>query len=873
MTESYKPTLMQLEFSLAKKIAMTVGLMLALMVFVYSFGVPNPNMVLIAGLVFCSALFGFGGGIVAAVLMVGYTLFFFSTDHCFVRFTPENTQKVVVTLIGVAADMLLVCQLKRVEVQAFREVLRLTEKLHQENELLQSMSLTDALTGIRNRLALRQDYDSYLHRKASVMMMDLNDFKRINDTLGHSEGDRVLRETGQLLADAFGAQHCYRYGGDEFLVIVPDLPEQDFQKELDVVLHSPPIVTMNGQSITVGYAVGYVHAMVERPETLRNLISTADERMYQFKREKKQERAGRLHTQSLEKAVAALRAREYTVDELRTAMEGLSENYDLVRVVDPIECRVLNLQGDGSVKRDEHCYGVWHSEQRCINCSSAAACRTRRGQKKTELFENQTYDIQSNPVSLKLSDGTVYDAVVELIRIDKDNVSGDANDRAAENVGGRSDHYQALHDSLTGALNASAFYELSREMIGKNPEISWVMITGDIMHFRLVNTLFGVQRGNEVLIHTASSLRAIASQANGLCGRLGGDQFAVLIPASAYQEEALLNAAQTLAADFSSGVYTLSIHFGVYQIEDASIPVSVMCGRANSALYTIRENLARTVACFDDKLMQKTLQEQMIISTFDEALKRGEFEMHLQPLVKESGEVIGAEALARWRKSDGSMVMPGAFIEVLEHAGLIQKLDQTIWEQAVKRLSLWKGTELENLFISVNISAKDFYSIDVYEVLTQLVEEYDVDSRLLRLEITETALLVEPERSCAVISKLRDRGFPVEIDDFGKGHSSLGLLKDIHADVLKIDMSFLREIQAKERSRTILASIINMASTLGMEVITEGIETQEQLRILSHMGCTLFQGYYFSRPIPVEAFEAKFAQVQLNTALSHPISV
>jgi diguanylate cyclase (GGDEF)-like protein len=285
MTESYKPTLMQLEFSLAKKIAMTVGLMLALMVFVYSFGVPNPNMVLIAGLVFCSALFGFGGGIVAAVLMVGYTLFFFSTDHCFVRFTPENTQKVVVTLIGVAADMLLVCQLKRAEVQAFREVLRLTEKLHQENELLQSMSLTDALTGIRNRLALRQDYDSYLHRKASVMMMDLNDFKGINDTLGHSEGDRVLRETGQLLADAFGAQHCYRYGGDEFLIIAENETEETFTASCEEA-------SRQLEAAGIGFSGGYVYGVPESIPELRGMIMQADEMLYVAKESGKNQFVG-----------------------------------------------------------------------------------------------------------------------------------------------------------------------------------------------------------------------------------------------------------------------------------------------------------------------------------------------------------------------------------------------------------------------------------------------------------------------------------------------------------------------------------------------------------------------------------------------------
>lgn len=201
-------------------------------------------------------------------------------------------------------------------------------------------------------------------------------------------------------------------------------------------------------------------------------------------------------------------------------------------------------------------------------------------------------------------------------------------------------------------------------------------------------------------------------------------------------------------------------------------------------------------------------------------------------------------------------MLPGDFVETLEYAGLIQKLDLYIWEQAVRQLSLWRGTDKARLTISVNMSAKDFYSLDVYEALNGLCEKYGVDCGQLRLEITETALLVEPEKSDAVVSKLRARGFLVEIDDFGKGYSSLSLLKDIHADVLKIDMSFLREIRDRQRSRTILESVINMAGQLGMDVVTEGVETETQLAALTSMGCRHFQGFYFSRPVPVEAFEA-----------------
>ena len=849
MKKSRETTLMQLQVSLPTKILVTMGIMLVLIVFVYYCNVPNPNMILIAGLVFCSALFGFGGGLVAAVIMVCYTLFFFSTDHSFIHFTPENLQKVAVTLIGVNADMFFVCLLKKAELRAFGKVNDLTKQLHQENELLQQISLTDALTGIRNRMALRQDYDTYQGHEVAVMMIDLNDFKAINDQRGHEEGDRILKETGKLLAGRFGENYCYRYGGDEFLVIVPDITEAEFKKKLDAAMSARPVID---EADCVGFSVGYVHAMLDDPSRLRQLISNADERMYQTKRDK-----GRAPAAGHEKMSTRARASEYTVEELKQYLKDMSGKYDLARVVDPIECRILDFSADGKISMNESCYGIWSAEQKCINCSSAVACRTGCHQEKMERFKDELYFVQSNPVTLKLPDGQKYDAVVELVNVKKESRRA-VNNRAAENIGNRAVHYQAHHDSLTNVLNAEAFYELTREMIRKSPDMSWVMVTGNIMNFRLVNTLFGVLKGNEVLVRTASLLREISEDADGLCGRLGGDQFALLLPRSNYHEEKFLEIARILAETYNSGIYTFCMHFGVYRIDDPSIPVSVMCGRANSALRTIREDLTEVVAYFDDGIMKKLLFEQKVIGGFEEALKDGQFKMYLQPLVGEDGNVIGAEALARWHKPDGRIIMPGDFIETLEQAGLIHKLDRYIWELAVRQLSAWRNTDKSHLTISVNMSAKDFFSIDVYDVLTKLTEKYKVDNSMLRLEITETALLVEPDKSDAIVTRLRKDGFIVEIDDFGRGYSSLSLLKSIQADVLKIDRSFLCEMRDKKRSRIILETVINMATSLGMEVISEGVETEEQLHSLSAMGCSHFQGYYFSRPVPVDEFEAKY---------------
>ena len=861
MKRPERRTLMQMQVSLPKKIALTVGIMAALILFVYFCNIPNPNMILIAGLVLCSALFGFGGGIIASVIMLGYTLFFFSTDHSITQFTPENMQKVIVSLIGITADMLLVCYLKTAELQAFGEVKMLTKALHLENERLQEMSLTDALTGIQNRMALRFVYDSYQGHEVVVMMLDLNNFKHINDTSGHEEGDRILRETGQLLADAFGQKNCYRYGGDEFLVIVPDITEPEFREQLDAMLQRKAQIGSN--AVSTDFAIGYVHVKLQNSDMLRDAIAAADERMYQNKRDRKHPASPHSVGEQPIKPIQAMKPMkptEYTIAGMKAFLQEASGKYDLVRVVDPIECRILDLHEDGRVSMTESCYGIWNAEQKCINCSSAAACRTGCHQEKAEQFQDNVYFIQSDPVKLKLSDGSIFDAVVELVNVEKES-GQNANPREEENVGTRAAHYFASHDSLTNVLNADAFYEMSRDRIISSPHTSWVLMTGNIMNFRLINTLFGVIKGNEVLVKTASMLREISEDSSGLCGRLGGDQFALLIPQTSYREETLLHIAQTLEQEFESGIYTFCIHFGVYKIDDPSLPVSVMCGRANSALHMIREDLTHTVAYFDDAIMEKMLLEQKVLCSFDEALQSGQFKMYLQPLVDGKGSTFSAEALARWCKPDGTMIMPGDFIETLENAGRIQDLDMYIWEQAVQQLSRWKGTKREHLTISVNMSAKDFYSIDVYEVLTRLTAKYGVENCKLRLEITETALLVEPEKSDEVVSRLRKAGFIVEIDDFGKGFSSLSLLKNIQADVLKIDMFFLHEINDKARSRTILQSIIRMADALGMEVISEGVETKQQHDTLMQMGCSNFQGYFFSRPIPVEEFETRFDAV------------
>ena len=261
-----------------------VVLMLALILVVVRFNIPNPNMILVAGLVISAALFGYQGGLLSAALMLLYAMYYFSTDHDFITFTTVNFEELVVVFIGMTVVLLFVCELKRNSLRAFREVDALTQTLQEDNMLLKELSLSDALTGIRNRLALRHDFNSYIGRDVYVLMMDVDDFKNINDRYGHGEGDRVLRMTGKNLADQFGQGYCYRYGGDEFMIICPDVGETELRRRIKAVFELSPPLDKARPDIRAQYSVGYVAGRAADDHELRRLFSKADERMYIAKR-------------------------------------------------------------------------------------------------------------------------------------------------------------------------------------------------------------------------------------------------------------------------------------------------------------------------------------------------------------------------------------------------------------------------------------------------------------------------------------------------------------------------------------------------------------------------------------------------------------
>ncbi|MGN0166945.1 MAG: EAL domain-containing protein [Acetatifactor sp.] len=420
------------------------------------------------------------------------------------------------------------------------------------------------------------------------------------------------------------------------------------------------------------------------------------------------------------------------------------------------------------------------------------------------------------------------------------------------------ERYLANHDPLTGVYNRQFFFRKVEEQLQENPDEAYLLVCSDVRNFKLINDVFGSAAGDKLLIAIADVLRERTSSGE-IFGRLENDRFGLLMKKSEYREDVFLLGPQKIAHsmenDFS---YPIQICLGVYEIVNRSIPVSVMCDRAFMAIGTIKGKYGQNIAYYDDRLRECVLREQELTGELPGAIASGQFHIYLQPQISADGKIMGAEALVRWKHPVKGMINPGEFIGIFERNGLIAKLDRHVWELACRQLACWRDRGREELYISINISPKDFYFMDVYETLISLVRQYEIRPEKLKLEITETAVMANLESQLNLIAKLREAGFIVEMDDFGSGYSSLNMLKDIQVDVLKIDMAFLGKTNDKARAEKILKMIVELSRQLEIPVITEGVETAEQVDFLKEIGCDMFQGYFFAKPMEVSDFEEKY---------------
>ncbi|WP_051671274.1 EAL domain-containing protein [Oribacterium sp. P6A1] len=420
-------------------------------------------------------------------------------------------------------------------------------------------------------------------------------------------------------------------------------------------------------------------------------------------------------------------------------------------------------------------------------------------------------------------------------------------------------------------LNSFMYVERIRHVLCTNPDKRYLLVRSNVRDFKLLNQLFGFQKGNEIL-RCMKKLIIEHGRYFEVYDQLHVDQFVFLIEKEKFEVRLFRSIAEACSELIDSAAFRMHFQLGIYEITDPEMEVLSMCDRAKLAIKSIKIDEPFSVAWYNESIMEERLYSKKIISEFDSALKEERFLMYLQPQANTKGEIISAEALSRWLLEDGTVLSPSQFIKILEDSELIWKLDLYMWDKAAKLLSEWKDDpEKKNLSLSVNISPKDLYYLDIADNLIRLVEKYDIQPGKMNVEITECSFVNSPELYIDLISKLHKAGFSIEIDDFGSGYSSLTLLKNIHADVLKLDMGFLQDTEDLIRSEIIIDSVIEMAKRLDMQVISEGVETQEQAAFLRINGCDFFQGFYFSRPVPSDKFDTVLKAYNLERTNSKSV--
>jgi len=409
-------------------------------------------------------------------------------------------------------------------------------------------------------------------------------------------------------------------------------------------------------------------------------------------------------------------------------------------------------------------------------------------------------------------------------------------------------------DPVTSLYTETAFYRHAEELLREHGDLDFDIIALDIERFKMVNDAFGTETGNRLLSHVALCLLNIQTLGKSLFTRARADMFFALVPRAEGLYDRLDQNIGDLLENYPLPM-RLQVKVGVYAIENHEITVPRMCDRALLAVRSIKGIFGKRLAFYDDSMRVKMLLEQKIIDSMEEALRIGQFQIYIQPKVEiATARPIGAEVLVRWFHPEYGMIPPSEFIPVFEKNGFIYALDQFVWKKACELLNRLKQAGKWDIPLSVNVSRVDIYQPNLKEVLTALVSESGLAQKDLHLEITETAYGEDTKQLLAVVHQLKEQGFVIEMDDFGNGYSSLNTLSELPIDVLKLDLKFLELGRDVNRRRTIMQFVVNLAEALNLQVIAEGVETEEQVALLQEMDCRCAQGYFYGRPMPVEEF-------------------
>jgi diguanylate cyclase (GGDEF)-like protein len=436
----------------------------------------------------------------------------------------------------------------------------------------------------------------------------------------------------------------------------------------------------------------------------------------------------------------------------------------------------------------------------------------------------------------------------------------------------------AFYDPLTGLPNRRLLRDrLAQALAGSQRSRNYgALVFLDLNRFRVINDSAGHVIGDELLIQVGQRLQK-AVRAWDTVARIGADEFVLVlkefcadtVTVAATVEKGCKKIQDSLSEPYDlQGIeYTGSSSIGVTLFYGHNNSLEKLLSQADMALSRAKEAGPDSIRFYDAMMQEKVFERLRLDSDLRAAIRKNQFSVHYQVLVDELGGPVGAEALLRWNCPGRGMVPPAEFIPLAEEAGLIEQIGYWVLEDVLYRLARWKqlGGPLSQLKVAVNVSAKQFHLPSFYSTVMALLGKTGASPKNLKIEITESALAYDLELVEQTLLTFRRAGICISLDDFGTGYSSLGYLKRLSLDELKIDKGFVRDILTEPNDAAIAETILALASALRLSAVAEGVETKEQLARLVSMGCTRFQGYFFSRPLPLGEFEALINRLTVST--------
>jgi diguanylate cyclase (GGDEF)-like protein/PAS domain S-box-containing protein len=423
--------------------------------------------------------------------------------------------------------------------------------------------------------------------------------------------------------------------------------------------------------------------------------------------------------------------------------------------------------------------------------------------------------------------------------------------------------YVAYHDMLTGLPNRKSFYmcldDLLRHAGRRDTDRAWALLFLDLDKFKQVNDTLGHDMGDRLLERVAVRLRRCLRETDRLF-RLSGDEFTIILTNLSRDIDVARVARKILdeiVRPFSIGgqeIFTAT-SIGISVFPNDGWDVEGLVKNADIAMYAAKESGGNDYRFFTEEMNRNALQRMKMESSLRNALERDEMLLYYQPVVNENNRIVGVEALLRWRHPELGLIMPGDFILICEETGIIVPVGRWVLQTACTRAKVWHDMGFSDLFVSVNISARQLQDADFVDMVTEALDISGLPPQALKLEVTESSVIQDPEACIAKMQALRTKGVSFSIDDFGTGYSSLSYLKRFPIDTLKIDRSFISDAMNNKGDREIIKTIIDMARNLRIDAVAEGVETREQMDFLADHGCNGMQGFLFAHPVPEEQFK------------------